>query len=82
MLQKSRMRRYFCDSVCTLITLREIDLGLIKRYEPDLKTAIFTDAKTVIGSIIDYATRKVLDLIVIRRTGVNRFLMASVQIAF
>jgi hypothetical protein len=49
---------------------------------PDLKTAIFTDAKTVIGSIIDYATRKVLDLIVIRRTGVNRFLMASVQIAF
>jgi nucleotide-binding universal stress UspA family protein len=48
---------------------------------PELKTETFTYVKSVIGSIIDYATRKDIDLIVIGtrgRTGLKRFLMGSV----
>ena len=48
---------------------------------PELKTETFTDVKSVIGSIIDYATSRVVDLIVIgtrARTGLKRFLMGSV----
>jgi nucleotide-binding universal stress UspA family protein len=48
---------------------------------PDLKTEIFTDVNSVIESIIDYATSKNIDLIVIGtrgRTGLKRFLMGSV----
>jgi nucleotide-binding universal stress UspA family protein len=47
----------------------------------DLKTETFTGVKSVIGSIIDYATAKDIDLIVIGtrgRTGLKRFLMGSV----
>lgn len=47
----------------------------------DVKTETFIDVKSVIGSIIDYASRKDIDLIVIGtkgRTGLNRFLMGSV----
>jgi nucleotide-binding universal stress UspA family protein len=47
----------------------------------DVKTEIFIDVKSVIGSIIDYATSKDIDLIVIGtrgRTGLKRFLMGSV----
>ena len=47
----------------------------------ELKTETFTDVKSVIGSIIDYATSRDVDLIVIGtrgRTGLKRFLMGSV----
>ncbi|MGC1928245.1 MAG: universal stress protein [Candidatus Nitrosopolaris sp.] len=47
----------------------------------EVKTEIFTDVKSVIGSIIDYATSRDIDLIVIGtrgRTGLKRFLMGSV----
>ena len=47
----------------------------------DVKTETFTDVKSIIGSIIDYATTKDIDLIVIGtrgRTGLKRFLMGSV----
>jgi nucleotide-binding universal stress UspA family protein len=48
---------------------------------PELKTEMFADVKSVIGSIIDYATSRDVDLIVIAtrgRTGLKRFLMGSV----
>ena len=48
---------------------------------PELKTETFTDVKSVIGSIIDYATSIDVDLIVIGtrgRTGLKRLLMGSV----
>ena len=48
---------------------------------PDLKTETFTDVNSVVGSIIDYATSKNIDLIVIGtrgRTGLKRFFMGSV----
>jgi nucleotide-binding universal stress UspA family protein len=48
---------------------------------PDLKTETFTDVNSVLGSIIDYATSKNIDLIVIGtrgRTGLKRFFMGSV----
>ena len=41
----------------------------------ELKTETFTDVKSVIGSIIDYATSRDIDLIVIgtrRRAGLKR----------
>jgi nucleotide-binding universal stress UspA family protein len=47
----------------------------------DLKTETFTYVKSIIGSIIDYAANKYVDLIVIGtkgRTGLKRFLMGSV----
>ena len=47
----------------------------------ELKTEIFTDVKSIIESIIDYATSKEVDLIVIGtkgRTGLKRFLTGSV----
>ncbi|HET7148462.1 MAG TPA: universal stress protein [Candidatus Nitrosopolaris sp.] len=47
----------------------------------DVKTDIFTDVKSVIESILDYASSKDVDLIVIGtkgRTGLKRFLMGSV----
>jgi nucleotide-binding universal stress UspA family protein len=47
----------------------------------ELKTETFTDVKSVIGSIIDYATSRDIDLIVIGtrgRTGLKRLLMGSV----
>jgi nucleotide-binding universal stress UspA family protein len=48
---------------------------------PELKTEIFTDVKSIIESIIDYATSKNEDLIVNGtkgRTGLKRFLLGSV----
>jgi nucleotide-binding universal stress UspA family protein len=48
---------------------------------PELKTETFADVKSVIESIIDYATSRDVDLIVIGtrgRTGLKRFLMGSV----
>ena len=48
---------------------------------PELKTETFTDVKSVIGSIIDYATSRDVVLIVIGTrgtTGLKRFLMGSV----
>jgi len=47
----------------------------------DIKTEIFIDVKSIIESIIEYATRKNIDLIVIGtrgRTGLRRFFMGSV----
>ncbi len=47
----------------------------------DVKTDIFIDVKSIIESIIDYATSRDIDLIVIGtkgRTGLKRFLMGSV----
>ena len=47
----------------------------------ELKTELFTDVKSLIESIIDYATSKEVDLIVIGtrgRTGLKRFLTGSV----
>ena len=47
----------------------------------ELKTETFTGVKSVIGSIIDYATVMDIDLIVIGtrgRTGLKRFFMGSV----
>src|SRR5919109_500134 len=47
----------------------------------DVKTEIFADVKSVVGSIVDYATSKDIDLIVIGtrgKTGLKRFLMGSV----
>ena len=47
----------------------------------ELKTEIFTGVKSVIESIIDYATGKEVDLIVVGtrgRTGLKRFLTGSV----
>jgi len=47
----------------------------------DIKTEIFIDVKSIIESIIEYATRKNIDLIVIGtrgRTGLKRFFMGSV----
>ena len=47
----------------------------------DVKTEIFIDVKSVIESIIDYASRKNIDLIVIGtkgRTGLKRFLLGSI----
>ena len=48
---------------------------------PELKTETFMNVKSVIGSIIDYASRKYIELIVIGtrgRTGLKGFLMGSV----
>lgn len=48
---------------------------------PELKTEIFRDTKSVIASIVDYASSKGIDLIVIGtkgRTRLKRFLMGSV----
>ena len=48
----------------------------------DAKTEIFIDVKSVIESVIDYASRRNIDLIVIGtrgRTGLKRFLMGSVS---
>ena len=48
---------------------------------PDINTEIFIDAKSITESIIEYATRKNIDLIVIAtrgRTGLKRFFMGSV----
>ena|ERR1700693_2950443 len=47
----------------------------------DVKTEIFIDVKSVIESVVDYASRRNIDLIVIGtkgRTGLKRFLMGSV----
>ena len=47
----------------------------------DIETEIFIDVKSIIESIIEYATRRNIDLIVIGtrgRTGLKRFLMGSV----
>jgi len=47
----------------------------------DIKTEIFFDAKSIIESIIEYATQMNIDLIVIGtrgRTGLKRFFMGSV----
>ena len=47
----------------------------------DVKTEIFIDVKSVIESVIDYASRRNIDLIVIGtrgRTGLKRFFMGSV----
>ncbi|HEY7081843.1 MAG TPA: universal stress protein [Nitrososphaeraceae archaeon] len=47
----------------------------------ELKTEILTDVKSIIESIIDYATSKDVDLIVIGtrgRTGLKRFLTGSI----
>jgi nucleotide-binding universal stress UspA family protein len=52
-----------------------------KEGVPELKTEIFTDVKSISASIIDYATNKDIDLIVVGtkgRTGLKRFLMGSV----
>jgi nucleotide-binding universal stress UspA family protein len=46
-----------------------------------IKTETFTDVRSVIGSIIDYAVTEEVDLIVIGtrgRTGLKRFFMGSV----
>jgi nucleotide-binding universal stress UspA family protein len=48
---------------------------------PEIQTEIFFDAKSIIESIIEYATQKNIDLIVIGtrgRTGLKRFFMGSV----
>jgi nucleotide-binding universal stress UspA family protein len=48
---------------------------------PDVKTEIFIDAKSITESIIEYATRKNIDLIVIGtrgRAGLKRFFMGSI----
>jgi nucleotide-binding universal stress UspA family protein len=48
---------------------------------PDIKTEIFIDVKSIIESIIDYATRKNIDLIVVGtrgRTGLKRFFIGSI----
>ena len=47
----------------------------------DVKTDIFVDVKSVIESILDYATSKEIDLIVVGtkgRTGLKRLLMGSI----
>ncbi len=47
----------------------------------DIKTEIFVDVKSIIESIIEYATQRNIDLIVIGtrgRTGLKRFFMGSV----
>ena len=47
----------------------------------DIKTEIFIDVKSIIESIIDYAARKNIDLVVIGtrgRTGIKRFFTGSV----
>jgi nucleotide-binding universal stress UspA family protein len=47
----------------------------------DVKTEIFIDVKSIIESIIEYATQRNIDLIVIGtrgRTGLKRFFMGSV----
>jgi nucleotide-binding universal stress UspA family protein len=48
---------------------------------PDVKTEILFDVKSIIESIIEYATRNNIDLIVIGtrgRTGLKGFFMGSV----
>ena len=48
---------------------------------PEIQTEIFFDAKSIIESIIEYATQKNIDLVVIGtrgRTGLKRFFMGSV----
>ena len=48
---------------------------------PDINTEIFIDAKSITESIIEYANRKNIDLIVIGtrgRTGLKRFFMGSI----
>lgn len=48
---------------------------------PDPKTETFSDVESIIGSIIDYAANKDIDLIVIGtrgRTGLKRLIMGSV----
>jgi nucleotide-binding universal stress UspA family protein len=47
----------------------------------DIKTEIFIDVKSIIQSIVEYASRKDIDLIVIGtkgRSGLKKFLMGSV----
>jgi nucleotide-binding universal stress UspA family protein len=47
----------------------------------DIKTEIFIDVKSIIQSIVEYASRKDIDLIVVGtkgRSGLKKFLMGSV----
>jgi nucleotide-binding universal stress UspA family protein len=47
----------------------------------DIKTEIFIDVKSIIQSVVEYASRKDIDLIVIGtkgRSGLKKFLMGSV----
>ena len=47
----------------------------------DVKADIFTDAKSITGAIIDYASSKSIDLVIIGtkgRTGLKRLLLGSV----
>jgi nucleotide-binding universal stress UspA family protein len=51
------------------------------RFFASCMAEIFIDVKSIIESIIEYATQKNIDLIVIGtrgRTGLKRFLMGSV----
>ena len=50
----------------------------------DIKTEIFIDVRSIIDFIIEYATQRNIDLIVIGtkgRTGLKRFFMGMVCIA-
>ncbi|MGC1929307.1 MAG: universal stress protein [Candidatus Nitrosopolaris sp.] len=54
---------------------------IAKTSIPEVKTEIFMDVKSVIESIIDFATTENIDLIVIGtrgRTGLKKFLIGSV----
>jgi len=52
-----------------------------KKNINDVKADIFTDAKSITGAIIDYASSKSIDLVIIGtkgRTGLKRLLLGSV----
>ena len=68
---KDKVESWF-DKVKDMAKAEDID---------DVKTEIFIDVKSVIESVIDYASRRNIDLIVIGtrgRIGLKRFLMGSV----
>jgi nucleotide-binding universal stress UspA family protein len=55
-------------------------IEMAKKNINDVKADIFTDAKSITGAIIDYASSKSIDLVIIgnkRRTGLKRLLLGS-----
>ena len=56
-------------------------IEMAKKKINDVKADIFTDAKSITGAIIDYASSKSIDLVIIGtngRTGLKRLLLGSV----
>ena len=74
-VQRNQARSWF-DKVIDIAKKGDKDSSVV-----DIMTDIFTDVTSVTDAIVNYATKKNIDLIVIGtkgRTGLKRFLLGSV----